>query len=162
MPDNMKPVTPSATMHGERIRALTEQRAARTGGQHGGRQTAEVYAERAAAGVRADEALRERARLSELRALGGITPDPEPEEDVEDEYVEYEYEEDGEPEVETPKSTADMYAEREMARQRAERAATLAAHRSVGQAFAPPQVHRHLDQIALPYRRTPGGQNPAA
>jgi hypothetical protein len=121
-------ITGSAAIHAERIKARDAERAAGTK-ERDGRQTAEIYGERAAAGYRADEELREAARLGELRARGIITPDPEPETAVEeddegtDEYEEDEVvEEDDE-----PTSTAERYARRERERIKAERVANRRA-----------------------------------
>lgn len=159
MPDNMRqPVTASAAMHAERIKA-GEQARAKAAAERSGRQTAQIYGERAAAGHRADEALREAARLGELRARGVITPDPEPE-DLEDDEGQDDEVLDEVDEEEAP-STAELYARRERARQKAEHAATLVAHKSIVQVSSPPQVHRYAEQLAQPYRRTPGGQNRA-
>ncbi|MGQ4402533.1 hypothetical protein ACN6K4_003315 [Streptomyces hayashii] len=82
MPDNMhQPVTASAAAHAQRIKA-GEQTRKRAAGEREGRQTFEVYAERARAGAAADEALREEARKNELRARGRWVPGEE--EDVEE------------------------------------------------------------------------------
>ncbi|MEU9264580.1 hypothetical protein AB0E04_03875 [Streptomyces sp. NPDC048251] len=161
MSDNMRqPVTASAAAHAERIRSGGQR--AEVGKPAAGQSTAERIAQRILPGYRADAELREQARMNELRARGVVTPDAEPE-DVEDEYDEDQEDEilDEDDEEEAP-STAELYARRERARQKAERAATLAAHRSVGQVAPPPQVHRYAEILAQPYRRTPGGQNPAA
>jgi hypothetical protein len=130
MPDNMRqPVTSSAAAHAARIKARDEERANADASPVDTRQTFERYAERAAAGARADEELRQQARMGELRARGVIAAEPESE-GAEDEYEEYDDEapEDAE-EDDEPVSTAERYARRERERQRAEHQATLTAHR---------------------------------
>jgi hypothetical protein len=81
----MKPVTASATMHAERLKARDAKRAKADDAHTDTRQTYEIYAERAAAGARADEALRERAKLNELRARGMSVPGDEADVDEDDE-----------------------------------------------------------------------------
>ncbi|MEH0551232.1 hypothetical protein [Streptomyces sp. B21-101] len=70
------PTTASAVAHAQRIKA-GEQTRKRAAGEREGRQTFELYAERARAGAAADEALREEARKSELRARGRWVPGEE-------------------------------------------------------------------------------------
>jgi len=123
-----RPVTSSAVAHAERIRAGETERAQHQQAPTG--TTAEHYAERALAGHRADEELRMRARMNELRARGVIGADEEP--DDEEEYDDTEQVEEFEEEPEDDDenvSTAELYARRERARQRAEHKATVAAHR---------------------------------
>ncbi|WP_333736368.1 hypothetical protein [Streptomyces sp. IBSBF 2806] len=113
MSDNMRqPVTASAARHAERLRARDEQRATRTSSQTGGRQTSEIYGERAAAGFRADEALRERARLNELRARGMSVPGAD--EDVDEDDEEQQAEETTDP-TDNPERRAARVAHRSVA-----------------------------------------------
>ncbi|KND40091.1 hypothetical protein IQ64_35810 [Streptomyces stelliscabiei] len=146
------PATPTAVAHAERIRASTEGRPAEQAGTGGGQSTAERIAARILPGYRADEALRQQARLGELRARGVIAAEDEPVD--EDEEYDEEVLVDEEEGDEVPVTTAELYARRERERQQAEHAATLAAHRSVGQAAAPSQVHQYTERVAQQYRRT--------
>jgi hypothetical protein len=156
------PATPTAVAHAERIRASTEGRPAEQAGTGGGQSTAERIAARILPGYRADEALRQQARLGELRARGVIAAeDEEPDEGEEYEVLD-EQETDEDDEEEAP-STAELYARRERERQKAEHAATLAAHKSVGRAAVPQVGHNYAAQLAQPYRRGNGwGSGPAA
>ncbi|WP_327401987.1 hypothetical protein OG194_18805 [Streptomyces sp. NBC_01288] len=124
------PVSASAVMHAERIRAREQSRSTDQGAAPAAQSTAERYAARILPGYRADAELREQARMRELVARGVITPESDVEEDDEayEEYEEEEVDEDVEEEAE-PKTTAELYAAREQARQRAEHKATVAAHR---------------------------------
>ncbi|MEU8031943.1 hypothetical protein AB0C13_25405 [Streptomyces sp. NPDC049099] len=157
-----RPVTPSAAAHAARIRAGEERSAA--SGERDTRQTYEIYGERAAAQARADEELRHRAHMSELRARGVITADDEPEDDeeFEDQAEEYEEEElaEDDDEEEQP-STAERYAAIERKRQQAERAATLAAHKGAVTTLVP-QGHRHAEQLVQPHRFADRWQKPAS
>ncbi|GAB2946676.1 hypothetical protein [Streptomyces heilongjiangensis] len=135
------PVTATADLHAERLRARDVERAKSGQGRPDGRQTWEIYGERALAGARADAAARKRAERSDRRARGEWVPGDEEtdeaegldEEDVDDEYEETdEVEED-----EAPVSTAELYARRERQRQRAERAANLAAQGGAVGAWLP-------------------------
>jgi hypothetical protein len=86
-------VTDSAAAHAERIQARDKAKA-KAKAQRGpadDRQTCEIYAERALAGARADEALREQARKNEARARGEWVPGEEPdvEEEVEEEPTDF-------------------------------------------------------------------------
>lgn len=75
MPDNMRqPVTPSAVMHAERIKARDAKRAKADPGPADTRQTYEIYGERAAAGARADEDVRQQALLNDRLARGEWVP----------------------------------------------------------------------------------------
>lgn len=130
MPDTMsQPVTPSAAAHAARIKARDEERA-KANEQPDTRQTYEIYGERARAGFRADEELRQQARMSELRSRGVWTPGDE---EVDDDAAAEEYEEevlddeDDESEEDAPMTTAELYARRERERQRAEHTANRAA-----------------------------------
>ncbi|MGW6924480.1 hypothetical protein ACWGA9_24865 [Streptomyces sp. NPDC054950] len=158
-PNPNPPVIASAAAHAARIRGREERAEDRV--PEAGLSTAERIAQRILPGYRADEELREQARLSELRARGVIAAaDDEPDEEYD---VVVDEEVDEAPEVEAPKTTAEIYAERERARQQAERAATLAAHRSAGQ-VAPPQIrHNHAEALTQPYKRGQRwGSGPAA
>ncbi|MFD8739401.1 hypothetical protein ACFV06_31445 [Streptomyces sp. NPDC059618] len=119
-------VTASAAAHAERIRARAEERAA-AAEERDGRQTSEIYGARAAAGFRADEALREQARLNDARARGEWTPGDTEEEDVEAEAEEYEEEPAEDDDEGEHLSTAERYARRERARQAAEHQANVRA-----------------------------------
>ncbi|WP_019072393.1 hypothetical protein [Streptomyces hokutonensis] len=130
-----RPVIASAALHAERIRAAEQQRAEAPRATRTGQSTAERYAERALAGHRADEELRTRARMNELRARGVIGADPEP--DDEEEYDDTDEVEEYEEEGEQPVSTAERYARRERERQEAGRHAALAARRGATQAVRP-------------------------
>ncbi|MPY34102.1 hypothetical protein FNH09_23490 [Streptomyces adustus] len=151
MADTMRqPVTPSAAAHAERIRARAEERAAASQ-ERDGRQTYERYAERAAAGYRADEALREQARVNELIARGVIAADPEPE-DLEEEDVEYEDEEPEDDEEDVPQTTAEKYAAIERERRAAERAVNVRAQTSMVQAMGQPLAPQRRPVVAQPHR----------
>ncbi|MEU5195234.1 hypothetical protein AB0G86_14430 [Streptomyces scabiei] len=154
------PVTPSAAAHAGRIRARTEERAAEQAETAAGQSTAERIAARVLPGYRADEALREQARLNELRARGVIAADPEPE-DVEETYEEEVLvDEDDEFEDGQPLSTAERYAaverERRAAEAKANRAAQGGALRTwspiVGNQYPPPKAtpHRYADRWPKP------------
>lgn len=78
------PVTASAEMHAARIRARDAKRAESAEGRPGGRQTFEIYGERALAGARADAAARERAARNDLRARGQWVPGDAPDADDEE------------------------------------------------------------------------------
>jgi hypothetical protein len=130
-------------MHGERIRARAEAKAKAQRGQADGRQTSEIYAERALAGARADEALRRQAEENARRARGEWVPGDGPE-DVEEEYdVVEEYDEETDDEDEEPKSTAEIYARRERERIKAERAANLRAQAGAVQTMGQQGGHRY-------------------
>lgn len=123
----------SAAIHAERIRAREAERAkAAESAVRDPRQTFEVYAERAAAGARADEALRLEAERRAKRARGEWVPGDGEEDDdqAEEEYEEpaEDVEEDVEDE-EGPVDTAELYARRERKRIAAEREANIAAWR---------------------------------
>lgn len=156
------PVTPSAAVHAERIRARTEVRAEEEPGTTAGQSTAARIAARILPGYKADEALREQARLGELRARGVITAaDEEPDPDEGEEYEvldEEEIDEDDVEEDDEPVSTAERYARRERQRQQAEHQATLAAHR--GRAPAPQVGHLYAAQLAQPHLFAHGRQKP--
>ncbi|MEU0069541.1 hypothetical protein ABZ027_08350 [Streptomyces sp. NPDC006332] len=128
-------VTGSAAQHAERLRAREAERAA-AGQERDGRQTAEIYGERAAAGWRADEALREQARRNDARARGEWVPGDEPEDVVDDEEFEDAEEEGDLEDGEEPVSTAELYARRERARQQAGHRSAQAAHRGGSWAVA--------------------------
>lgn len=136
-----RPVAPTAAAHAERIRARAEERAA-TAEEPDGRPTWERYADRALAGARADEALRQEARKNELRARGLWVPGDEPEADEEEEFEEPEEEVEEADEEAEPKTTAEVYAARERARQRAEHGAILKAHQ--GSTWATVQQARRI------------------
>lgn len=114
----------SAAVHAERIRAGEAERAGRAQSPSA-TSTAERYAARILPGYRADEEARERARLSELRARGVISADPEPEDEEVEEYDEEVVDEDDE--EDEPTSTAERYARRERERIKAEREANQRA-----------------------------------
>lgn len=157
----------SAAAHAERIRAGEVARAGRVQ-PPSAPTTAERYAARILPGYHADEELREAARLSELRARGIITPDPEPE-DLEDEFdeevdeEEMEPEEDEEDEEDKPLTTAERYADVEVKRRAAEHEANLVAHKSAGQQAVPQVRYRYAAQVAQPHRYADRwGQKPAS
>ncbi|MDX2708093.1 hypothetical protein PV350_35400 [Streptomyces sp. PA03-6a] len=125
------PVTKSAALHAERIRAKDQARAAQAAPERpADKSTAQLYAERALAGVQADEALRQEAYQNDKRARGEWVPGDEPEAEEEDleEYDEEEYEGDDE---DPPKTTAELYARRVRGTYSAEGAAARVAHKSV-------------------------------
>ncbi|MEU5281125.1 hypothetical protein AB0G87_32495 [Streptomyces asoensis] len=118
MSDNMAPVSASAAMHAERLKAREAKRAkvADITAATETRQTSERYAERALAGARADEALRRRAAENDRRARA--------EREAADAAEADEFEEEGEDESAGPRK----YPERRSAE---------AAHRGiVDQAYA--------------------------
>jgi hypothetical protein len=157
----MPEATASATMHAERIRA--REKSAERDVPAGGQSTAELYAARILPGYKRDEELREQARLNEMRARGRWVPGDDVDEDGEEyEQVEEEYE-DEEPEDDGGEqlSTAEKYAAIETERRRAERAATLAAHKSVVRTIEP-QGHRYAAQLAQPHRLADRWQKPAS
>lgn len=154
------PVTASAARHAERIRAGEVARAGREQ-PPSAPTTAERYAARILPGYHADEELREAARLSELRARGIITPDPELE-DAEDKFDEEEPEPE-EDEEDAPLSTAERYAAVEVKRRAAEHEANLVAHKSAGQQAVPQVRNRYAAQVAQPHRYADRwGQKPAS
>ncbi|TXJ80680.1 hypothetical protein E2C11_11065 [Streptomyces lavendulae] len=69
-----RPVTPSAARHAALIRERDARKAKEKGGQADGRQTYELYAERALAVARADEELRRQAAENDRRARGQWVP----------------------------------------------------------------------------------------
>lgn len=128
------PVTPSAAAHAERIRVREQARTAEQGTAPAAQSTAEMYAARILPGYRADEALRQQARMNELRARGMWVPsDDEETEGAEDEFEEYDDTDEEVEEVddeERPRTTAEIYAARERKRIEAERVANRAAWRT--------------------------------
>jgi hypothetical protein len=82
------PVTDSAARHAARIRERDAQRAKTDDKPRDTRQTYEVYAERALAGARADQALRDEARRNDARARGEWLPSDGPDDDSESEAEE--------------------------------------------------------------------------
>ncbi|MGW1669014.1 hypothetical protein [Streptomyces sp. NPDC002324] len=144
------PVTPSAAAHAERIRARTEERAAEQTETTAGQSTAERIAAQVLPGYRADAALREQARLSELRARGVISDGAEPE-DAEEEVPVDEDEDDVE-ENDKPVSTAERYARRERQRQQSEREANRRAHEGAVRAMAQPLPPQYPAMAAQPHR----------
>ncbi|MFJ2964249.1 hypothetical protein ACIPIC_18360 [Streptomyces collinus] len=154
------PVTGSAAVHAERIRAREERAEERT--PPTGQSTAERIAARILPGYRRDEELREQARLGELRARGIISAeDDEPDVDEVEEYEE-EPEAEGDAE-EAPLTTAERYAAVEMERREAEHAANLRAQAGAGRPVAQPVGHRYAAQLAQPHRYANRyGPNPAA
>lgn len=70
-----KPVPSSGDKHAQRLRDRDRERARVQAAGTDGRSAAEQHVERALAGARADEALREQARVSEARARGQWVPD---------------------------------------------------------------------------------------
>jgi hypothetical protein len=160
MGTNGPAVGSSAAAHAERIRAGEVARAGRAQ-PSSAPTTAERYAARILPGYHADEELREAARLSELRARGVITPDPEPE-DLEDEFDEEELESE-EDEEDAPLSTAERYAAVEVKRRAAEHEANLVAHKSAGQQAVPQVRYRYAAQLSQPHRYADRwGQKPAS
>ncbi|MGW3024513.1 hypothetical protein [Streptomyces sp. NPDC001221] len=145
------PTTRSAALHAERIRAAEEERTASE--RKDGRQTYEVYAERALEQARADEELREGARMRELQARGVISAA----EDLDEEDEEFEPED----EEEKPPSTAERYAAVELKRREAEHQANLVAHRGAVQTIGA-TGHRHAAQLAQPHRQAHLWQKPAS
>lgn len=136
MPDTMgRPVTPSAAAHAARIAARGEESAARPAGKS----TAEMIADRVLPGYRADQALRDAARMRELRARGVISAEPEAEEeaDVDDDV---------------PLSTAEQYAAVELQRRAAEREANVKAQTGAVRVAVQPVGHRYAAQLAQPHR----------
>ncbi|WP_405525235.1 hypothetical protein OG426_19450 [Streptomyces canus] len=115
----------SAAIHAARIRERDARRAAVPDAVPDGKSTAQLIAEQVLPGYRADEEARERARLSELRARGVISADPEPEDEEVEEYDEEVVDEADE--AEEPTSTAEIYAARERLRIKAEREANQRA-----------------------------------
>ncbi|MFD4790537.1 hypothetical protein ACFWN1_26490 [Streptomyces sp. NPDC058459] len=145
-------ITGSAAMHAERIKAREAARA-KAADERDNRPTHEVYAERAAAGARADEALRERARMDELRARGVISDDSEPDEAEEYDVEEYEEEvvEDDDEEGQ-PVSTAELYARRERERQKAEHAVNVRAQTGAVRAMGQPVWPQYPVPVKPPHR----------
>jgi hypothetical protein len=89
-----------------------------------GQSTAERYAARILPGYKADQALREQARMNELRARGIIAAETdEPDDEVEEGLVEVEDVE----EEDVPLTTAQKYAAVEVERRAAERKANVRA-----------------------------------
>ncbi|MCX4858953.1 hypothetical protein [Streptomyces canus] len=128
MGTNGPTISGSAAIHAARIRERDAQRAAEPDAAPDGKSTAQLIAEQVLPGYRADEEARERARLSELRARGVISADPEPEDiEEEDAYEEPEEVVEEDDEEEEPTSTAELYAARERLRIKAERAANQQA-----------------------------------
>lgn len=161
MTDKLRPaVTPSAVMHAERIRAQEKEQPSGQAAQS----TAERYAQRILPGYRADEELREQARLNELRARGTWVPgDEEPDEGegFEDEAPEDKVE-DEEPES-APLTTAERYAAVETERRAAEHQANLTAHKSAGRTAPAPVGHRYAAQLVQPHNYADRwGPKPAA
>lgn len=157
------PVTASAALHAERIRARDTERAA-AAKTPDARQTYEIYGERAAAGARADEEARRQALLNDRRARGEWTPGDEPEadEDQDDEYDDTEEETDVEDEEDTPLSTAEMYAARERERQAAERAANVRAHAGMVRTMDRPLAPQRSPTVAQPHRYAHVWQKPSS
>lgn len=152
------PVTPSAAAHAERIRAGEEERTADSGTRRDGRQTFELYAERARAQALADEELREAAALRELQARGIISADEELVDEADDEgELEGEDVDEGEGE---PLSTAERYAAVELRRREAERKANVAAQTGAVQTIGQPVGHRHA--APQPHRYAHLWQKPAS
>lgn len=108
-PAGIPQVTGSAAAHAERI-ARNEEARTTARSSTGGKQTFEIYAERAAAGARADEELRIAARRREMIARGVIVDDEDPEDYDEDD-------EDAEPRPEPKKTVAQLHVERYYARE---------------------------------------------
>lgn len=146
-----RPTTPSAAMHVERIRAGEQERAARQDAP-AAKSTAGLYADRILPGYAADEALREEARKSELRARGIWTPGAEQLVEELDEVEDVEEFEDEEPEEAAPLTTAERYAVRETERRAAEHEANLVAQKSAGRTAPEPVGHRYAAQLAQPHR----------
>lgn len=154
------PVTASAAAHAARLRAREEERAA-SSKDRDTRQTFERYAERAAAGFRADEELREQARMGELRARGVITADEEP--DVEaDEGEEYEEEQADDDTEDEPLSTASRYAAVERKRRTAEHRANVAAQAGAVQTMTPLAGNQYPARVAQPHRFADRWRKPAS
>lgn len=125
------PLTGSVAQHVQRIRAGEAEREGRPKSVSG-LSTAERYAQQILPGYKADEAARERARRSELRARGVWVPsdneDTETAEAEADDVEEYD-EEVEEETVDAPRATWEVYAARERQRIAAERVANRAAWR---------------------------------
>lgn len=152
MSDYMRqPVTPSAAAHAARIREREEGRAARAVPADG-RQTFERYAERAIAGARADEELREQARLNDARARGEWTPGDAEEDDDVEEYEQADEAEEEDVEYDDEElSTAERYAARERKRQQAEHAANVRAQAGAVRTLGP-QGHQQAAKLVQPHR----------
>lgn len=154
----MPPAMASAAAHAERIRQAAEERDQAPAELPEGVTTVQLYAERALAGVRADEALRKQARDNDRRARGEWVPGVE---DDAEEADEHEDEPDDEPDDVEPKAeddepvpTWEQYAARERERIAAGRAATRVAHRgAVGPRQPPPRSKSWQRQ---PHRYMPG------
>lgn len=155
------PVTQSAATHAERIRAREQRAVGRKPAV--GQSTAELYGARALALVQADEELREEARRNDMRARGQWVPGDADEYDDGEDYEVEEYEEEmaEDDEEERPVTTAERYAAIETERRTAERAATLAAHKSAVRTIEP-QGHRYAAQLAQPHRLVDRWQKPAS
>ncbi|MFG2948165.1 hypothetical protein [Streptomyces adustus] len=152
-------ITGSAAIHAERIQARDAELAAAQ--KPDGRQTFERYAERALARARADEELREQARLNDMRVRGQWVPGDEPE-DQEDDGVEEVEEEDVEDEEDAPTSTAELYARRERERQAAERKANVRAHAGMVQTMDRPLAPQRPPTVAQPHRYAHAWEKPAS